>query len=358
MGMMFCGCEALTSLDLSHFDTSLTTNIGYMFYDCKSLKSLDLSSFSTSLVKDMNNMFTNCILLTSLDLSNFNMDSVENIISMFSGCKNLENVNIINSNPNPTNIKTNFNNLFKGTPNNIVVCTESSIITQEFNPSECHKIYCSENWRENHPKIIANSNNNKCYNDCSETPNNKYDYYSKCYQIWPSSTYTIDFKSENCHPDCEACDGPYDDTNSHCTSCKSPDKHLLNGNCISNYINVDSTNEIDLKTSELITTDLLTELTTNIKTNIRADFTTDMKEDFNSDKIKETTTDIYLDNEIDKTTDLLNDIIFTKKTNEINTDLTKDTTTYIETDLENIKISYEDKYIDIISLYNTTNNIF
>ena len=66
---------------------------------------------------------------------------------------------------------------------------------------------------------------------------------------------------------------------------------------ISNYINVDSTNEIDLKTSELITTDLLTELTTNIKTNIktniRADFTTDMKEDFNSDKIKETATDIY-----------------------------------------------------------------
>ena len=158
------------------------------------------------------------------------MDSVENIISMFSGCKNLENVNLINSNPNPTNIKTNFNNLFKGTPNNIVVCTESSIITQEFNPSEYHKIYCSENWRENQPKIIANSNNNKCYNDCSETPNNKYDYYSKCYQICPSSTYTIDFKCENCHPDCEACDGPYDDTNSHCTSCKSPDKHLLNGN--------------------------------------------------------------------------------------------------------------------------------
>ena len=122
------------------------------------------------------------------------MDSVENIISMFSGCKNLENVNLINSNPNPTNIKTNFNNLFKGTPNNIVVCTESSIITQEFNPSEYHKIYCSENWRENQPKIIANSNNNKCYNDCSETPNNKYDYYSKCYQICPSSTYTIDFK--------------------------------------------------------------------------------------------------------------------------------------------------------------------
>jgi len=57
MGMMFCGCEALTSLDLSHFDTSLTTNIGYMFYDCKSSKYLDLSSFNTSLVKDMNNMF-------------------------------------------------------------------------------------------------------------------------------------------------------------------------------------------------------------------------------------------------------------------------------------------------------------
>ena len=130
-----------------------------MFYDCKSLKSLDLSSFSTSLVKDMTNMFTSCMLLASLGLSDFNMDSVENIVSMFFGCKNLEYVNLIKSNPNPTILKKSFYNLFKGTPDNIVVCTESPNITQEFRLSDCHKIYCSENWKENQPKIIANSNN-------------------------------------------------------------------------------------------------------------------------------------------------------------------------------------------------------
>ena len=88
----------------------------------------------------------------------------------------------------------------------------------------------------------------ECYDSCSDT-NNKYDYLSKCVStcpdktytieylskcvdICPSSTYTVDNKCEKCHSDCKTCDGSYDDTNSHCTSCISPDKYLENGNCI------------------------------------------------------------------------------------------------------------------------------
>ena len=56
----------MEELDLSNFDTSSVTNMGFMFYDCSSLKELDLSSFD--------------------------MSSVDVKWSTFSGCKNLQTV--------------------------------------------------------------------------------------------------------------------------------------------------------------------------------------------------------------------------------------------------------------------------
>ena len=51
MDNMFNGCESLTSLDLSNFNTSSVENMENMFNGCKSLTSLDLSNFNTSLVE-------------------------------------------------------------------------------------------------------------------------------------------------------------------------------------------------------------------------------------------------------------------------------------------------------------------
>ena len=45
---MFSGCTKLASLDVSNFDTSAATSLGWMFYGCESLRSLDLSGFDTS----------------------------------------------------------------------------------------------------------------------------------------------------------------------------------------------------------------------------------------------------------------------------------------------------------------------
>ena len=91
---MFNYCQSLTSLDLSNFDTSSVTNMGSVFVYCQSLTSLDLSSFDTSSVTDMGFMFQNCKKLTSLDLSNFDTSSVTNMGYMFYQCNALTSLDL------------------------------------------------------------------------------------------------------------------------------------------------------------------------------------------------------------------------------------------------------------------------
>ena len=89
MRKMFSGCESLTSLDLSSFDTSVVWGMSSMFSGCASLTALDLSSFDTSKVRDMEGMFYDCSSLTSLDLSRFDTSKVTSMSSMFRGCESL-----------------------------------------------------------------------------------------------------------------------------------------------------------------------------------------------------------------------------------------------------------------------------
>jgi len=86
MNSMFSSCNALTSLNLSSFDTSKVNDMSYMFYNCNALTSLNLSSFDTSKVTNMNSMFASCRALTSLNLSSFDTSKVTNMSSMFYGC--------------------------------------------------------------------------------------------------------------------------------------------------------------------------------------------------------------------------------------------------------------------------------
>ncbi len=89
MFSMFYGCNSLTSLDLSNFNTSKVTNMSYMFYDCNSLTSLDLSNFDTSNITNMFSMFYDCSSLTLLDLSNFDTSKVTDMSYMFSRCNSI-----------------------------------------------------------------------------------------------------------------------------------------------------------------------------------------------------------------------------------------------------------------------------
>ena len=94
MTFMFDECSSLTSLNLSSFNTANVTSMSYMFSDCSSLTSLNVSSFDTANVSSMSTMFMACTALTSLDLSSFNISKVTDMSCMFKDDKNLIDLNI------------------------------------------------------------------------------------------------------------------------------------------------------------------------------------------------------------------------------------------------------------------------
>lgn len=90
MNGMFTGCTALQSLDVTNFNTSNVTDVDSMFYRCRSLSSLNIASFDTSKVIEMANLFQNCEgLVTIYASTDFVLTSVRNSSMMFTGCTNL-----------------------------------------------------------------------------------------------------------------------------------------------------------------------------------------------------------------------------------------------------------------------------
>ena len=94
MSVMFDGCEALTSIDLSHFNTAKVTDMSYMFNNCSSLTSLNLSNFNTAKVTGMTCMFNGCSGLTSLNVSSFNTSNVTRMYRMFRFCSGLTSLDV------------------------------------------------------------------------------------------------------------------------------------------------------------------------------------------------------------------------------------------------------------------------
>lgn len=87
---MFDKCYALTSLDLSGFNTAKVTSMSRMFEECRSLKSLDLSSFNTSNVTNMHWMFYLCNKMKVIKVSEgWSTESVVDSNDMFFSCSEL-----------------------------------------------------------------------------------------------------------------------------------------------------------------------------------------------------------------------------------------------------------------------------
>lgn len=93
-GMMFRGCDALTTLDISTFDTTAAKNMSSMFDGCKKLTNIDLSKVNTKNVTSLNGMFNDCNNLKSLDLSSFDTSNVTDMVYMFRNCSALTSLTI------------------------------------------------------------------------------------------------------------------------------------------------------------------------------------------------------------------------------------------------------------------------
>lgn len=94
---MFSRMINLTSIDLSHFDTTLCTDFSGMFQDCQALKQITFGeSFNTSNAKRMNNMFSRCISIESIDLSGFDTSNVQEMNYMFTQCYSLKELDLSN----------------------------------------------------------------------------------------------------------------------------------------------------------------------------------------------------------------------------------------------------------------------
>lgn len=111
---MFFLCERLTALDLSHFNTSNVVRFGGMFAACHSLTSLDLSNFDTSKAQDLSGMFYGCHSLSELDISSFNTSSAMEMTQMFMECKSLTSLDLRHFD---TSSVTRFGGMFQGCEN-------------------------------------------------------------------------------------------------------------------------------------------------------------------------------------------------------------------------------------------------
>ncbi|MGL9824383.1 hypothetical protein IGL62_000856 [Enterococcus sp. AZ137] len=86
---MFNGCNSLTSLDVSNFDTSLVQAMRYMFANCELLETIDVSNFNTESVNYLTYMFLNCSKVKKLDLSYFQFEDPVEMAEMLAGTTSL-----------------------------------------------------------------------------------------------------------------------------------------------------------------------------------------------------------------------------------------------------------------------------
>ncbi len=96
MQYMFQNCTVLENLDLSSFNTSKVTTMANMFSQ-SALSSLNLTTFNTNLVRDTSYMFYSCSDLNSLDLSALNFNLVTTMHMMFQNCTSLRNLIVDNT---------------------------------------------------------------------------------------------------------------------------------------------------------------------------------------------------------------------------------------------------------------------
>ena len=241
---LFKNCTSLVNISFGDFDTHSVVNMEYMFSNCKSLTSINLDLFDTHRVKKMNHMFSGCSSLKIINYSNIDTSSLENIEYMFANCIVLHDINLtFFSNNYIKNAEymfyndsklanvymkdlkeyrlQKFDNMFLGTPENMVFCltgrnapkTENLVLRKKI----CSVVDCSENWEEKRIRIIPDKmecveecpNNYKFFDDYSclikcpneSNPENFICLYNYVYKSYNNSCSIRDFFLGKCTKD-------------------------------------------------------------------------------------------------------------------------------------------------------------
>ena len=87
-GDTFRECRSLTSLDLSGFIVTDTTNFSGLFYGCTDLQTINMSTLNPTEVKSIKQAFTNCTSLTSVNMGMMNITSNAEILEALKNVKN------------------------------------------------------------------------------------------------------------------------------------------------------------------------------------------------------------------------------------------------------------------------------
>ena len=108
---MFADCKALTSLDVSKFNTAKVTSMYCMFYNCNYLTTINVSNWNTANVTNMYGLFYSCWKVTSLNVSNWNTAKVTTMAKMFTNCSSITSLDLTKFD---TSKVTDMNNMFCG----------------------------------------------------------------------------------------------------------------------------------------------------------------------------------------------------------------------------------------------------
>ena len=91
---MFYGCQSLTSIDMTKFDTTNTLGLGFLFYNCTSLNTIiGLENLKTKNVNNMHYAFARTSI-TNVDLSKWDCTNIKYIFGLFDYCHKLQSVDL------------------------------------------------------------------------------------------------------------------------------------------------------------------------------------------------------------------------------------------------------------------------
>ena len=91
---MFQGCESLTTLDLSGWNTKNVQYLTSTFQGCAGLKTLNVSTWDTRNVKGMVYAFSDCDVLETVDISKWNTSKCTSIAGMFEDSVSIKNLDM------------------------------------------------------------------------------------------------------------------------------------------------------------------------------------------------------------------------------------------------------------------------